>query len=76
MYSIAKPHILIFFNAMCLLSSACSLYFHLSCKERTHCSLGGKGGDYIAAMFLKFKVLLEDRGIISVETYCTLYDMI
>ena len=63
---------------MCLLSSACSVYLHLSCKQRAHCSLGGKRGrgDYIAAMFLKFKVLLEDRGIISVETYCTLYDMI
>ena len=40
---------------MCLLCSACSVYFHVSCKKRVHCSLGGKTGegDYIAAMFLK-----------------------
>ena len=67
---------------MCLLCSACSVYYHISCKKRVHCSLEGKMGEggYTAAMFLKkcykFEVLLEERGIISVETFCILYDMI
>ena len=30
---------------MCLLCSACSVYFHISCKERVHCSHGGKRGE-------------------------------
>ena len=41
---------------MSLICSACSVYFHISCKfKRVHCSLGGerREGDYIAAMFLK-----------------------
>ena len=62
---------------MCLLSSACSVYFHISCKERVHCSLGGKRGegDYIAAMFLKVLQIQSSVGnfnVIQVNMFLSL----
>ena len=81
MYGIAKPHILIlFFNACVYLVEHAVYTFTYPAKREysVHLEVKGGRGDYIAAMFLKyynFKVLLEDRGIIIVETFCTLYDM-